>query len=1492
MPVDLGYFIIKKPRVSPINSQYTLPPSSQGEVQTYPALSITYVGQSAYSAVLNVTGTKILTLIDENPAHPDNLNIDVLGKSISDLVNELNSKNNYVSVVQTQKPAHLCLFKGELRKNILNTICTIKYNKELEYLIDADVEGNFGTCSVDTKESDFKYSDVDSKWILSEGKIYDEKNITVPSDGVVNIGTDGVQISLAKAASGNKDINTSVSFNDLELTQSLSSETSQVSFQGAPILVDGTLKLKVNQVIQKEGYNYSIGYGTLPEIISKNAEPYTLPENKTFKIRFNSDEVQEFLIPRGSYTIDEIGTLINRTAVNFQVLAYKDDDTKLRYFTVQAFRGTYRNQLRIEDGTINTILGYSDFQAKKGDGSGTLNFLTHVPKEVYTPTDTINSFVVSGTKAVTGNPFIGVNTANFKLYENDVAKKKDVDFFVDSYGTVILSSTVSNENLVGGILTKDNSLFPADFILYADGKELARDVDYTITPEKGWITLNSSAFPGSVYTIDYSHEDFGKIYGEVVLGKRATLTETKKGPFALTDLNNTLIVEVNGSQSTVILPSETSKPAEVVSAINSQASGFSASVIDYCISLSTSQAGPTRNIKIKPCSALIVLGFSANQSSTGSGAEGGEQSLEVSNTPMGESGFVAPSGGDTIIIKNNDVRERYPSGALLKIANDYYEVSSSYLVYEANLIATISEPYTILAGSNDVFNFTSDGVNYSVTLNPGFKIDIATIVGQINAVKMGTAEAMAINGSMKIKLKSESKIVIGNGTANRTLGFDLNTSDSNTPDTYIKITSKFKNTYVSPDLYTTISPVSFSKDTSRKERVAKNSNSVIFLGDQTSKYKQNTIVKFNSVYYYECLGSSYDLDTDKTTINFLSPIEIALYEDALTEYTTEAIVSEGETKFKTKSITNLDQPYTLRKNGVLLVSDVDYEISVTGDIELKKGVVTGDSLKISYIAKRFVAAGTELKTDYTYFDYLKKGSNIKISYEAKNSDNFYIKVQHGTNLMSSYKKELSEKNKQIANSSSSGFPTGEIPTQDSSSSGSDSYTYRLGIIDEKIVLAEKWFSFFDDRLFSFEKERELINGYQVGASDGRVTLSDIEDSVNTPPTRLFPVPDTRPEEQRYDPLRVPALDGINKNDTGTSTGYLTKTILTLLQEEELSLNSEKNKLITLLGMSTTSGVLYSSGSFDIPPSGESLTLYLEIKSGNAFSQHIVVASFSEGSAPIVTCPLNDGGSTGGGHAAQDASYIASQINSACSALGVSPASVSGSRVALNANNSNVLCVYVVSDAAHVGFGSGNCAAIRSRHNLWTGGYSSSYPMPVPGSNSIHTSISSGNLNRSDENIFHMAQKDQVQVQMDEWLPPFNVAFPFAKEEREQIVSWVGKVNVAIYESSLFDNLKNMSAHPLNSLDEDNTILNRISYLDLRISEIQSRRERLTSRISEIQEMLSQESLYDPRYVWLSVLTNKSNGLYAERKVESDNETRRQREAVRNANTLNSINNFG
>ena len=555
-------------------------------------------------------------------------------------------------------------------------------------------------------------------------------------------------------------------------------------------------------------------------------------------------------------------------------------------------------------------------------------------------------------------------------------------------------------------------------------------------------------------------------------------------------------------------------------------------------------------------------------------------------------------------------------------------------------------------------------------------------------------------------------------------------------------------------------------------------------------------------------------------------------------------------------------------------------------------MINGDNYTISYYGRRNINPSVEIIANYTFFDFIGKGSNIKISFEADNPDNFYLNVLHASTFMAAFKKDLEARNAQIANSSSSGFPTGEIPVTKNEDSGSGSYQYTIGDLDDKINMALSWYNFFDNRLQYFEEERLLLSGYIVGAENGRVTQADIEDSANVPPTRLFPSPDTRPDEQKVEPLRVPALDGLNKNDAGSDTnGWSSTTMQTSLNSETTYINYEISKLTTLINYGLRYFCLISTGNFNFTII-ETMSLYIETKNPN-LQQRTVSILFVPNQIPnpfppppFISAP-------------QTANYVATQINNAVnSAFGysVNPASVLGSNVVLTANSSNLTqCAYIVSDAPTVGFGSGNEAAIRSRSTLWTGGYTYSGGT-VPGTSSAHLDILNENIQRNTEATDHNSQIIQLNGQMEEWLTPFDTSFPLSKAEKDIATSWVISTTSLTTDSLTFDNLKSETGgHVFDSIDDptlSGNINDRLTSLNSRKTNINNRLSEVTARNTEVITTLSTESLYDPRYSWLVNLTHRERGYYADKKREIDQETKRQREAANNSNTLNSMNSFG
>ena len=1492
MPLNLGYFFIRQPRVSPINAVTTLPPSSEGDYLLEDAFKMEYLG-SNFDARLSVTGKKILTLIDEDPSHPDNLDLPVIGMNIGEVVEEINSIDNYSASSITVSGGDLCLFETMVREDI-SSPKTIRYNKELEWMIDTHAEGKIGTASVAVKEENFGYSDINSKWVTDEGFIYDEKDVVLDSSGKAPLGDYGVYINFDPAIESTaKDISRTVEFEDLDLVASLDQATPRFIFNAAPVLIDETLLLKINQIEQEENTNYRVSYGVAPEIIGSVSSPYNIVEGKnTLRIRHNSDDIQEFVIPVGQYTPSQLASLINMTSLDFKAYPYKDDDTNEDFLSLRGDRGTQYHQLRIEEGTSNDALGFVNQEAVMGEGVGEIHYLSHIVGEDITPSGTVNETTVDAINKIPDNPFLGVNVENFQVFEDGIELVQGKDFLVNTTGTIKFTSSQEEEDLTSGVLTLDDSLFPDDYVLRADGVKLYEGTDYRINPQGGWITLSATAFPGSVYTLSYTSSTLGWVEDEVILGYPAKLISGNNGPYNLVETGNILKISINSqTMQEFELPLSKSAPTStLVSLVNASATGFVAYDYEGGLAFDTIGSGSTYSITVGDGSANPILGLSNNQSAEGTGAKGGEKAIDAKNPPMMTGGFTAPQGGDTIIIQDNDVSDRYQENTLIKLLNDYYQVKESVIVDTPNIIGAISGEVSILKGSNDTFIFTAnDEEPTRVILGEGLNRPLEDIVDDINSVRPESADVLNINGSDKIRIRSNEFLRIEDGNANRSIGFASGATDTDAPDTFIVVKNLFKTTYVNPEMYTSVDPVDLTQVVAKKDKAPQGENTLVFEGNLTTDFRKNVLIKVANIFYHEVRGSSYDPEINKTEVKLGTSLGTPVYLDTLIERTLNPVFTEGTDRLKTKMLPALSESYSLTKNGYIQKPDQDYEITDSGDIDLTLPMINGDVYKITYIGKEFITGDKQYTTSYTYFDYVRVGSNINISYKADNTDNFFVNVLHASTLMSRFEKDLAEKNQGIANSSSSGFPTGTIPVINNDDSGSESFTYKLGNIDDMTQLSQGWYDFFDTRITYFEDERRLLTGFRVGAEDGKVTQYEIANAVNTPPQRLYPLPDTRPEEERVEPLKVPALFGENKNDGGSDAqGRHSDNISDAIISEKINLDSEVSYLTYLLGRSTSSHTLYSghSGPYTF---GATRTLGLYIEATNpttgVLDQRNVGVTLEPDSPhrnpqypPNLPEYITDPRST---------SYVVSKINQAVnSAFGyiVNPASGS-SRVALSATSGGrCKCSYITQDVPELSFGEGNEAAIRSRSTVWTGG--AIYSIVIPGSSSAHLANEGGSFDRNIELTQHLAQVTKLEGQMEEWLDPLTDSFYKAKDEKIRVRDFITKTSYFETLSNDFSNLK--FSKVLDAIDSDTVLADRIASISPRKNDDELREDGIYIRDVEIQESLASENMFEPRYSWLVILSHRNNGYYADRKAAIDTEERRLRQAANNKDTLGSI----
>lgn len=1480
MPLNIGEFYIRQPRVSPSNSVTTVVPKSQGSFLLKDGISIEYTG-SASTCFLYSTGSRIQTRCNQEHDHNDNLDIQIFGLSVEDIFNLINSKDNYSAILLSSHPDDNFFPEGITRENIKNNSKIVGYNTEKEYIAEVHTKGNLGDSSLSIKTENFSYKGEVSRWVLNNGFIFDEIDKQVPSSGLVEIGSEGVQLQFFNSYLPDLiDLNNLVEFDNVEIVRSLDTETSSFIFPIAPILVEGSLDLRKNQVSLTEGLDFVINPGTKPKITLRNEPIYEISSsNNLLKIRWNSDDVQEILLPTGNLNGYDLITSINEVSNNFKAFLEEDDLGNTTIY-LQGNRGTIVHQLRVEDGSANSVLGLNDFESSRGSGFPEIQYMTNVPNLIYETEEDTDFISLDLSNFQRDLPFLGINPNTYSISIDGISLDKDTDYIADEVGNINTISTVSKENLIQSIFKIDDDLFEKSYTLYRDGTPLIEGEDYDINPQGGWITLTESAFPGKVFTISYINSVLGKIENEIILGEKATLRASNNGPFSFNSNNNILSITISDGNPQIfnLGTNQSTSASDVKDIINDSAEGFRCFVCGDTIEFETFEAGPAKTIVINQGSANSVLGFENNQSSSGSGAEGGERSLEVKNPPMDIKSFSAPEEGNTIIIKNNDVSARYPEGCLIKLVNDYYQVSFSEVENRANLIGLGNEPFTFIKDSSDTLSFTKDGDTISVVFEEGAQYTVSQVVQVINDTIPLSARVLNLNGSPRVQLLADSFIKIGNGNANRTLGFDEGDSDTDQPDTFITIRGLFKNTYVAPSLQTTVNPITFTSDSVTFVETPQNSVNLIVLGDQRDTYIKNTMIRLEANNYYKILGSIYDSDKDQTSLTLHAPLDIPVFKDTSVGYSKLPVYEEGDVLLKTRNNAFLDKPHQLYKNGQLLREVSDYDISETGDIELSEGIQYGDVFEIDYVSRRYLTTGSELEISFSYFDYMPAGTNLQFSALGINPDIYYVNVLHGSTLLTRVSEELSQRVAQNLTGGVGGFPNGSIPVTENDESGIANLNFQIGDYSNKIDIAERVFNFYDKRAKSFEDERLAINGWVVGASDGRLTLTDMENSsLIDPPQRLYPDPDPRPFEERFTPKRIPCLDGLNLRDEGSSSGGISSSYLELRYQNEInSIDSEISYLEYLKTLSTTSAQgLTSSGSLSTISSGDQITLYVEARHSNTLHQRLVVVTFSD----IITdyTPPSP-------PPPSPASQVTSRINSAVNSafpFNISVASVSGNQVTLSSSTASEssLCCVVIEDHPKLNFFTNganqfNQSSVRSRHTIYTAGASYS-DMAVPGSESVHIEIEYQNSNRSDQNDQHQNQLNALEDQLEEWLGNYVQSFEEAKNEMSRIPTAVSESNSFINASNSFSNIKTGSVSAIfESINNINVIDSRINSLNARKIEINRRVSELADRKNEIENSIERENLYNSRYSWVVLLASKTSGYHVSKKREQEEEARR------------------
>lgn len=406
-------------------------------------------------------------------------------------------------------------------------------------------------------------------------------------------------------------------------------------------------------------------------------------------------------------------------------------------------------------------------------------------------------------------------------------------------------------------------------------------------------------------------------------------------------------------------------------------------------------------------------------------------------------------------------------------------------------------------------------------------------------------------------------------SANLMLGFQYQQKDTGLPDTKIVINGAFTQTYINPILKSTHKAVVYLTEPTSPEKSASGTNSISFNGvDLTQKFKKRVSIRINNEIYF-VVKSQFISNT--TVVYLTRQIQNPLYSTDVVEYTNRPIYLEGDTQLRTTYPPYLDSTHTIvvKNNGVALPIN-GYEINSDGSITLSAANALSSSSNITaaYTSVTDFDPGDVVTIDYRIFFSVLTGTQVTASYEYISADKFFLDVVYQNNLAGTIYDTIQNELSRIENPSSSGFSSttgGSLANEAGGNETPDLGEFKYRYLDD---IAKSIFEFYDNRIKNFTDERKYYNGMIPGGDDGNVTETNMQDCVN-PTSRMFPTGYTK-----INPLRVPALDTINKKDDGSGDGGtdLSVAIPNLLATELADVTAENALLTTLLGISTGGGV--------------------------------------------------------------------------------------------------------------------------------------------------------------------------------------------------------------------------------------------------------------------------------------------------------------------------------
>jgi hypothetical protein len=1320
MPIIFTDFIVRQPRVSVVNHPNTLPPQSSGTWGLQNAFTIKYTG-AATTAVLIVTAKEILTLINNNRSHADNLNIVLSGQLLSDVMTALAAFPNYTVSLQGA-PGDRALLSGFQATNILNTDRTVIYGKPAEFLVQAESTAKLGSVTVNYLKNAFSYSQTDRIWKYNPATVPTATNLLVPVNGVRFI-ENGANIVFTPNPDSTFDMAYLKTETDQVLINNAQANTQFINFAVLPSMVPNSLSLVINGTPAVEDVNYQLSY----------------PDKRINFLKGVTNE--SHLLSVDSSSVDT---------------------------NIQGIGGVITDSISVKRN---------------------------------------------------GNPL----TRNVDFVPRVTTQYQDEDV---GPGTIFFTKTYVDDAIAEYVLGVELSLLASDFIVKVNGVSLLA-AEYVVVFEAGFLNLNTRCFPGDVVTVTYRSKKFGSITDEIVAGTAGAITGITQEPFEIVaGVNDSFSVLVDNTFiENIILPVGSNVGfSDVISAYNSQTSFslLTTSTDGLHLLVASRSGGPSSQIKILAGNANATLGFTSGQTSSGTGAVGGEFAFTLANAPVEVTSFSVPEGGDTFILRENNVAVDYPSGAIVKINAGLYIVDSTSTTDEAFLYsANPSTPelptFRIAADTNDIFIFSVDGTEHTVILTEG-EVLTQDIVDDINLIAGNVASAVLFNGTTKIKLASPTlgiggSVVIGNGTANQTLGFSAGAKDSGLTDTIVKIVGGFNVPYINPILYTTRTPVTFITETAQQEKTSLGVSSIFFNGvDVTAHYTQDVVLRINDA-LYTVVGSAFA--NNKTEVKVSTPLQDHLFTTDVISYTNRPVFTAGATVLSLTKAPILDLPIIVKDNGSTLTVDTDYTVSNDGRIRLVQPLTPSRSITATYTVFDNFPAGDLISLSYRFFSSVNEGSVVTGSYQYTSADQFFFDVVFQDALADVLIDKVKSDAQRAINPASSGFAVGAGAGNANSDGGSETpkLTEYKSRYDDAI--AKKVFDFYDARCKGFTDERKYYDGTIVGAVDGPVTEANIQDVINNP-TRLFPANYTPTE-----PLRVPALDGVGLSDSGSGTGGVdvSQIITTYTSAESTDITNETTYINQILAIPTGTGPVSLTGTAVI-----TTVLFYD---GTGINPKNNVFSFDvNGVTKTVTFTASSAGTS------TTLTTILSQIN----AVSASTAFNSSSRVQLQASSGLLIGNPTGSANTVLGFTAGQTSTTREG----SAAYASWRALVQDEINQQTTELARLNSTAA-----------ALTIQLQEWVTPYDQSFDEAKARLVVVQQFITDTTSS--------QTQNTTDYNMNVQINSNLTNRRDVTNPARQTKISTFAGTITARKAQITASLSREGLFDKRYSWLRFRALRTTG---------------------------------